>query len=179
MSQKQLNPNNEFGPGQAKPASGNAGARSMAKKAEAVLEHVRLRDLPTKKAKLLALADAIEAAELAKEGIGFNMRWYYSTGNARVKDQTGHRCGTVACIAGWASLLDDEHITDVGAIRRRAQDILELDDDEASCLFTGAFSDNCELQTITTKCVVAAIRDFANTGVITWMGFDKKGRKIR
>ena len=54
-------------------------------------------------ARLLALADAIEGHVLPE--LGFNMEVYYSTAYRNLPDRSGHECGTIACIAGWACKL--------------------------------------------------------------------------
>ncbi len=49
---------------------------------------------------MLAVADAIEKATTAKKvAVGFNMGDWKST---TATDQTGHNCGTTACIVGGA-----------------------------------------------------------------------------
>lgn len=186
ISQKQINPANEFGPSQSTPLSGNKEGARGAGLSEAVLDRVRLRDLPTKKEKLLALADAIEAHELATKDIGFNMGWYFlgdspetsAVVKDRKLDQTGHTCGTVACIAGWASLMDDPTNHNDDEIANRAQSILGISDKERGYLFGGDFYGG-SINDISTQCAVAAIRDLANTGRITNGGFDLKGNKVR
>src|SRR5882757_7616310 len=93
---------------------GNIEAIHMAGKVKAALENImsaplenkKLSELPTKAARLNTLADAIEAQALVKDGIGFNMAKYYDHAFIH-KDKMGHACGTIACIAGWTTLMED------------------------------------------------------------------------
>lgn len=41
----------------------------------------------------------------SKYDTGFNMEWYSveTEANPEVKENVGHQCGTVSCIAGWAA----------------------------------------------------------------------------
>lgn len=45
------------------------------------------------------------------------------------------KCGTAACIAGWAVLLHDKRITNYDEIARRASELLELDEMKSYRLF--------------------------------------------
>jgi hypothetical protein len=48
---------------------------------------------------ILRVADAIETHSIP--GLGFNMGAYIGPATEHAKDLSGHRCGTIACIAGW------------------------------------------------------------------------------
>lgn len=148
----------------------------------------KLSELKTTEERLLAVADAIENEELVKQGIGFHMNWFIQTSEkVREKDKTHNFCGTVACIAGWTTLLDDSqgssiHRTSTGAVRdssyldaeERATEILDLDKEIAGALFFARRS-NVALENITPKHAVAVIRHLAATGRVAWDCFDENG----
>lgn len=121
------------------------------------------------KDRLRRVADAIENAELASKGIGFNMFRYIS----RVRDglsidQTGRDCSTVACIAGWAAILNGPTniLMGSGDLANQAQAWLELSDDEALILFVGA-ENVMPLISVSTAHAVAVLRHAADTGEIS------------
>jgi len=186
---------------------GNFSAEMAARQARNTIEHMiepaltpKLRDLSTKKERLLAVADAIEQAALVKDGIGFNMAPFYTdlrdektrekmdqwlknvgrdqTTDTFFEDKTGHACKTVACIAGWTSLLDDPSNKDSESMDRRASDILDLTREESRTLFygSGAYVDR---ENITDKHAVAVLRDFAENGKVRWGKFNSDGTKKR
>lgn len=124
---------------------------------------------------ILRVADAIEAAAKpdAKPSIGFNMESFVNEAASEFEpDQTGHQCGTTACIAGWAMHLsgDDlsrvEYLTSNGCIRRGAA-ILGLDFDDADDLFT-VCDDSLSLEEITPSQAVSVLRHLAETGDVDW-----------
>lgn len=53
------------------------------------------------------LAMALLTGELTKrkKPVGYNQRTYLSSDSAEFPDNSGHYCGTVACIAGTAAIL--------------------------------------------------------------------------
>ncbi len=169
---------------EAKPLAGNSEAKEFLKKA---LYNKKLSDLPTSKERLLAVADAIEHAALVEKDIGFNMEVYVSTGSS-LEDQTGHHCGTVACIAGWANLLEDAAKYRDESINhpREAARLLMLDDNTAFELFSGFGTehypnydeDDEEYLNVTTAHAVAVIRHLAETGDVKWHGFDENGKPV-
>jgi hypothetical protein len=110
------------------------------------------------------VADAIEAscAPDAKPEIGFNMAWWYGRG---YNDQTGHNCGTTACIAGWAVL---ELGGDIDRVSERvfATRAFDLDWEEAEELFTPV--DPWPRNHIEAPHAVAVLRHLAKTGVVDW-----------
>jgi hypothetical protein len=138
------------------------------------------------KQNILAVADAIEHATLAKEiGLGFNMSAYASADSANEYNRlnTEHTCGTVACIAGWAVTmfekdgtprevaldpralvqLDD---TAIGVVSEHAAAALGLSSSIASQLFapdiTGSYDD------IEPERAVETLRHMAETGFVDW-----------
>ncbi len=193
MEQKHLNPANEFGPTQAAPLAGNAQAAAVAAKSASVLETIavmeslKLTDLPTTEERLLALADAIEREALVRDGIGFNMATWnmraedYPKNRGEVSDQLGHSCGTVACIAGWADAMENGATRMAGInddlTPRRAQRILGIQAHEAHSLFYADDASPTELQNISAKRAVAVLRDFAASGSVRWYAFDNQGNR--
>lgn len=173
---------------------GNAQAKVLADKANAALEHLispaitpKLSELPTVEARLLALADAIERQELVKHGIGFNMAVYYtrSSNDISKQDKTGHHCGTVACLAGWTTLLEDgpnktdfagNELSLMSGIPGRATAILGIDYGTAVQLFMPSSGDGPQMfNTITPEHAVAVVRHLAATGHVRWSNFDNAG----
>lgn len=172
--------------------SGNPAAGELAQKAAALMEQLmgstvtpKLRDLPTKADRLNAIADAIEKQVLVKEGIGFNMRPYYLNAGGNYElikdtfpDQTGHMCGTVACIGGWVSLMDDPSVKEPSAIEARATAILGLNHDEMQSLFYAyGAGGNSARGALTDKQAVAVLRHFASNNEVRWDLFDANGKR--
>lgn len=176
--------------------TGNSAAKAAAEKSKTVLEevispalNVKLRDLPTKKERLLALADMIERHELTKRNIGFNMAVWHTDLNSvaaaanSITDRTGHSCGTAACIAGWASLNDGGRTSE--DISNHAANILNLNWSEQRALFRGKDSATMALATtvpmsqISPQYAVAVIRDFAESDQVRWSHFDNTGKRIK
>src|SRR5882724_1413925 len=116
---------------------------------------------------LLRVADAIEKHEI--EDLGFNMNRFVTSS---AHDQSGHYCGTTACIGGWAIAVQ-ENITGTELLEQqmssedRAQKYLELSDDEARTLFLGRPPGTffCD---VTPAQAVATLRYAAKHGVIDW-----------
>lgn len=143
---------------------------------------------------ILAVADAIENSTLAQrhrkaDRIGFNMENFVLRAYRGVDDKTGHACGTVACIAGWAVALFDEN----GEPREKplspkdlkglaAQDITEqagktlgLKFKVSEDLFM-AWSSPLDLGDITAEHAVKTLRHLARTGKVNWE--IKKAKRI-
>lgn len=161
--------------------AGNAQAGQAAAKSRAaldsIMEGVRLRDLPTTKDRLLAVANAIEQEELAKSDlkIGFNMADFYS--DIGYRDRTKHSCGTIACIAGWVSLMDDPSVRGGREMDSRAKDILGISSEDAAELF-GYYVSSGELGNFSSERAVSVIRHYAETGDVDWYGFNNDGKRI-
>lgn len=117
---------------------------------------------------ILRVADAIENAELAPQGIGFNMETY--KGSSRIwPDKSGHNCATVACIAGWTNFLVKDSASFYSAISARL--FLGLSTAQADELFEPI--DTVEnmglaLHDITPKQAVRCLRNLAATGKVDW-----------
>jgi len=129
---------------------------------------------------ILKVADAIEARSIA--WLGFNVRSWYADRNdglsgIEYKDQSGHKCGTVACIAGWATAVEigETVLTEeFEAIRLRGKQLVNLplvstpeeflgiDEDQANDLFYGAEDDTKPEK------AVRVLRNLAETGVVDW-----------
>ncbi len=164
--------------------SGNKSADAMAKSARKVIEDLmqpamtpKLSELPTKRERLHAVADAIERQELVKQGIGFNMGVWKDRG---VQDKTGNRCGTAACISGWATLLEHGAEYDGFFGRGVGQEILGLNYAEARALFIGmGIEDNhlVNLSDVTPQQAVSVLRHFADKNEVRWDLFDNQGKR--
>lgn len=123
------------------------------------------------KRNVLAVAAAIEKHSIKR--LGFNMGRYFGKASNVGKDMSGHRCGTVACIAGWAyavkhgSKLPKNAVGDVEyAAYSEAVKFFGLND---------SLSDTWELfhpsrpwATITPKDAVKVLRNLAKTGKVDW-----------
>lgn len=122
------------------------------------------------KDKILAVADAIEQHAIAK--LGFSMLTYFDgleTGgrSASSVDKSGHECGTVACIAGWACALD-VGLSEAAGIRSpfmHARTILGLDERQATLLF---IPDPLNFDAITPADAAKVLRTLAETGDVDW-----------
>ena len=127
------------------------------------------------KERILEVADTIRNNSI--DGLGFNMRNYFSD---NYQDQSGHNCGTVACIAGYATYMyvdtyADKAVQDLTMftsfiVKRVAQRALELTDDERAKLFapvtTLVQTENWE--DIPAHVAVEVLEMFAHTGIIDW-----------
>ncbi len=90
------------------------------------------------------LIDALEAGPLkfGRRKVGFNMNSYIQR-REMVLDHSGNKCGTVACLAGWTTLLSGCVLTpdfeyggfDNVSAHHVARDWLGLSDDAACRLF--------------------------------------------
>lgn len=121
--------------------------------------------------RILKLADLIEAGD---DKLGFNMETYGSASGA-YEDRSGHNCGTVACIGGWAvaafgaygkgedvSLSRVIHTYDVP---ESARNLLGLEADTAARLFlAGGISSSDVTPAVAARC----LRNLAETGEVDW-----------
>lgn len=113
---------------------------------------------------ILKVADAIETAGApeAQPALGFNMGDWISN---QLIDNSGHDCGTTACIAGWAVSVSGRDVANYnGEIRSDAEHILGLDYDTAEELFVNypIFSSPSPSQ------AAEVLRRLAETGVVDW-----------
>ena len=128
-----------------------------------------------KKRKIRMLADTIEKHAKKKQGIfnsannrnrvGFNMSNFF-TEKGNFKDHVDN-CNTVACIAGWALLMENinPYIPN-SSIFIEAATILGLNDEIADQLFYPSIDE--PYNAITTKRAVRVLRELADTGKVNW-----------
>jgi hypothetical protein len=120
---------------------------------------------------VLAVADAIEAQRFPR--LGFNMRWLFLKREPRRPDEidmSGHDCGTVACIAGWALAVKKgsqprNAKKAEGEALITAEEYLGLNQYEAHALF---FPPERHERDITPSEAVAVLRHLAETGEVDW-----------
>lgn len=112
---------------------------------------------------ILRLADEIEQRGL--NNLGFNMKHFYSAGDSE--------CGTTACIAGWAVLLEGRthpmNLSTFGCINTAAR-WLGLDPELAKNLFCPGYTrdeDHCGWNA-TPKQAAQVLRHLAETGEVNW-----------
>lgn len=120
------------------------------------------------KKNVLRLANAIEAAELASRGIGFNMALIEGdASDSGLTDLSGHNCGTVCCIAGYAQKLFNAS---------SASEALGIDGNGplARDLFMPV-GYSATPKSFTVPRAVSMLRNFAATGNVEWEKFDRKG----
>lgn len=119
---------------------------------------------------ILAVADAIEAAcaPEAKPEIGFNMSLFCGPAEtAGREDRTGHHCGTVGCIVGWANFVAHRPRA-TWKSEDHAAAFLGLEFAEADDLF---FPSGFAIETwgeISAEHTVAVLRHLAATGEVNW-----------
>lgn len=160
--------------------TGNKSAAAVAQMVAPALQRMKkISDFKTEEEKLNFLADQIEAAALVSEKIGFNMGVYKGRAMKSMPDQTGHHCRTVACIAGWAVLMENSgrRIGEDYPFHAKARELLGLSFETASRLFT-PHDLGSDWDSITQKRAVAVIRHLAKTGKVCWKLFDNEGNKI-
>lgn len=90
-------------------------------------------------ANLNTLIDALKTSALADLSIGFNMAVYIGVSDRSVPDQSGHDCGSVACIAGYAIQLipPAERSKDYTPIADSAARWLDIGYEASTALFLG------------------------------------------
>lgn len=128
---------------------------------------------------ILKVADAIENHKIP--WLGFNMEDYVSTD---LDDKSGHNCGTVACIAGWAAAVNNlESKVPPNPNRTRRGEILGGDivwaeesvqvGAEFMGLDYGQYEElfhpsECNWETIDPEKAVRTLRHLAATGEVDW-----------
>lgn len=120
------------------------------------------------KKNIRGLALAILQGELAKRErnpIGFNLGPYFSEDTDQSPDKSGHNCGTVACIAGWAHFLHGGRSKNHSKIFNHAKEVLGLDDTKAYELFA-PFS--YKRAKVTPSDAALALFTLAETGKVDW-----------
>jgi hypothetical protein len=130
------------------------------------------------KKRLLKLAEVLESDEAAKH---FDMESFYDDGagnlpNVRVGEFI-HRCGSVACIAGWAVATFDPKRTTRDDTLGLATALLGLNSQQAHRLFVPGeergcdeFSDRTRRSVYDATAAEAAkvVRHLAETGEVDW-----------
>ncbi len=165
---------------------GNLAAKKLLENKWAAMGPAK-HDVPMNREKILEVADAIESASLLKDSVGFNMSHYISDMTYNEHDhmakKRGHVCGTVACIAGWTTLVEtqktgipiDEAQSKYGFFGAHyfATKLLGIDSSIAGQLFTPDEFENYDL--LTDKRAVAVLRNLVETGKVQWRKFKNDG----
>lgn len=112
---------------------------------------------------VLKVADAIENHSIPD--LGFNMGGYILPADAETPDLSGHNCGTIGCIAGWAASVAKGSIIDDDASGDKAGKFLGLSGFQRMELFVpSGWLDN----NVTSSKAVAVLRHLAETGEVDW-----------
>lgn len=127
------------------------------------------------KEKILAVADAIERHAI--DDLGFNMTTYLAD-DSLYEDTSGHNCGTVGCIAGWANALE---YGVKGMLEFAHPDfflkgamILDLDQRTATLLFTPS---PLRFDNIKATEAVRVMRRLVETGEVDWSEVVERQRR--
>ena len=117
---------------------------------------------------ILKVADAIEQHSIPD--LGFNMSHWFDKATPDVPDLSGHECGTIACIAGWASRVSGDQSENPDHTYEVAADFLGLGALTANNLFmpTNGFVSLHQWNSITPAHAVAVLRHLAETGEVDW-----------
>ena len=120
---------------------------------------------------IASIRGEIEATKTA----GFNMNHFVADTSHDVEDMTGRDCGTIACIAGHAYLLDKQASPNAEAHAYRATtsyldvgaEFLGItDSDDAERLFYGSNYDR--LEDITPEQAITVLEHLRDTGNVNW-----------
>lgn len=117
---------------------------------------------------ILKVADAIEHASVPD--VGFNMMGWVTEADEDTPDRSGKNCGTVACVAGWATIIavGKENVSQpwvVGAA------FLGLDTEAANNLFVPNYDTDSPRHAMTHATAIDAVRVLrilAITGKVDW-----------
>ncbi len=120
---------------------------------------------------ILAVADAIEKHSIPD--LGFNMADFFGAG---FNDRTGRRCGTTACIAGWAhALKNGEGAIASFVIPSEIADWLGINEQAAENLFYASnypmnerYIEADWFSNIAPDTAVSVLRHLAETGEVDW-----------
>jgi hypothetical protein len=122
---------------------------------------------------ILKVADAIEQHSIPD--LGFNMKNWFNEAGDGIVDNSGHNCGTVACIAGWTAYLakgsEPTHAYWTykdGHTSKIAREFLGLSRWEAGDLFEPGAVAAADWGSIKPSQAVAVIRHLAATGEVDW-----------
>lgn len=123
---------------------------------------------------ILKVADAIEKHSIAD--LGFNMGEVVDQSDEWTKDLSGHDCGTVACIAGWAISIEHGLANGREALNfyldepfglASAGAFLGLEPETWQTLFLGVGAP-ASLDAIEPDQAVRTLRSLAATGKVDW-----------
>lgn len=117
------------------------------------------------------LATAIRTASLVERDVGFNMSVFNETiERADCADMTGHNCGTVACVAGWAALMwAEEELTEDDDYINFLSNTLDVSFEMAENIATPDVSDGTlDYSVITTDQAADMLERLADTGEVKW-----------
>jgi len=129
---------------------------------------------------ILRVADAIEQRTI--ENLGFNMAVTFARYDGQYADQSGHDCGTIACIAGWSVAFREQDRYGEVSVSRMAATLEEyggnvlddarvwlgLDTDRADALFYGRHHPSGSINSISVSEAVRTLRHLAETGKVDW-----------
>lgn len=120
------------------------------------------------KENVLAVADAIEKHSIPD--LGFNMGDWVAHASDEAPDRSGHSCGTVACIAGWAQRLRTGVPLSADSVVwwEPEAEWLGLGGDASDTLFMGDDETNKRLADVTPAEAVRVLRHLAETGEVDW-----------
>lgn len=118
------------------------------------------------KERLLQLADFLETPEVAEH---FNMEYSFYIGRSDVDTEDNarealHKCGTAACIGGWAIALFQPNTKVSDVLAYMAAPLLGINDEDAHALFYSFTNSR-----ITPIQAAGVIRNFVATGYVDWI----------
>lgn len=133
------------------------------------------------KENILLVANAIEAGSI--EGLGFNLYSFLTKASDPFLDTSGRKCGTIACIGGWANALrvgyepSGEYYLAIDDMERvhgwdAAREWLGLNDTQAFNLFA-PYDLDCVWTLVTPKVAAGVLRHLAETGEIKWPTYEE------
>ena len=114
--------------------------------------------------------NAIRAAGTGEyEGLGFNMAAWHA-GNGVFSDLSGHKCGSVACIAGWAWAVSSGGTKRIpywpdNGYTAHGRDFFDISVQQARDLFTPDITD---LDEITVDQAIETLEHLRDTGEVVW-----------
>jgi len=114
------------------------------------------------------LIDTLQNDRLIVESdVGFNMQYYHARSTSHTDDKTGHDCGTVACIAGHASLIASGGTSHAPS---HARHFLGLTHEQANSLFIPDFTDGLRVRwvSITLEQALLTLAKLRDTGKVDW-----------
>ena len=111
---------------------------------------------------ILKVADAIERHSIPD--LGFNMELLRGAADERYPDLSGHNCGTVACIAGWALAVAGKD----GGFEAAAEFFGFKDQEEEESYDFPLFFPGSPHYGTTSSQAVAVLRHLAETGEVDW-----------